>query len=811
MPPDAGWNSALGASSWYWTPGAISYLTEALLASIILGYLGMRVVGDWRRSRLYAPTVLLTVLMSAIALAFLASMFRVLVAGGWVSYAMPWSPVDAWSTLAMPWARPFGGVICAALFLFAYRFPRPLPGARLESIVVAAILAMAVAVECAFAVYADIALLRGEPWWRPSWITLWMAIALIGSAVTFWRQFALAQRGGDVDIGASRHPWAATMAIWRLPTNREAKAARAFLLLALLPLVHIAALLVPEGRLGSIALDVFVCWSTLAMLLGLTLVYLSYLPERSSFLFKLTTIGIAVLLAGVNGVAWIIGPTHQSQFRPPDLIASGQALRFAPLGNGDYAAQRQVFLTEPVRGEEIGPNGARIELLFELDFYGRRYDRVFVDRLGTIGFDRVPTPTDAAFGRGVQPAIYPLLASTPRSGSRITAFADSERLVLTRLDRCRADQSDPCFRVQTIIFADGRIDINYLEMPPTPSFKLFDPLHAPWLIGITPGPAPAPGLPLLRDYYHSFLIYLDRLFKPLVGFTIATVLAALVGLPLLFRSFLIQPLNRLLRGIRRFRDGDLTTQVEISFNDEIGYLIESFNEMAHAQHAMTQGLENRVAARVAEIAHMTARNAQLEERTRLSADLHDAVAQTLASASLFAAALPERLRGGAAADVEAAEHIAKLNRHALIEMRGLLTELRGGSEGQWPLTHRLGELATEFSRLHGLTVTCDLADDAPLPPEVYAIFYRVAQECLNNVVKHSSASEAEMIFDALHDRAMLMVSDQGKGFDMRGADRRERLGLAIMEDRARLIGATLEIESSPGDGCRVTMIWTRSQ
>ena len=85
----------------------------------------------------------------------------------------------------------------------------------------------------------------------------------------------------------------------------------------------------------------------------------------------------------------------------------------------------------------------------------------------------------------------------------------------------------------------------------------------------------------------------------------------------------------------------------------------------------------------------------------------------------------------------------------------------------------------------------------------------VAQESLNNVLKHSGVSEVELVFDAMEDRALLSVSDAGRGFDPTAGGRRERLGLSIMRDRAATIGATLEIDSAPQQGCRVTMIWFR--
>lgn len=803
------WNEGKGgASALFWNPGAISYLAELLLALGLAVYFAARVVRERRQGGLYPPTLLLAVLMAAVVPMFLTSMFRVLVAGGWVSYAMPWSALDAPVTLAMPWASVFGGIVTASLILLAYQFPGPLRGARREFAVVGLSLVLLVAVECAIAVRADLAIMRREAWWRPDWLAGWMSLGTIWAAIVFWRQLASAQQGGS----AAAAGWPARIgggiaAIWQSPANREATVARAFVFLSLLPIVHTTILFLPnKGQFGLYPFDILLCWSGLVQLVGLALVLVGYLPERSSFLFKLTAVSLAVLMAAITGAAWMIAPAYATQFRPSEMVSSGEALNFVSTGAGTYAVQPQAFLPELVRGQAIGDEGARVALPFAFEFYGKVYRALYVSGNGTIGFDHIPRPIDAAFGAGVQPAIYPLLVASPESGSRITALSDEERLIVTRFDRCTEAAADRCYRVQTILHADGRIDVHYLQVPRAPAFLLFNPLHGPWLVGITPGGAAGAGTPVLRDYYRAFLTYLDRLYAPFVPFSIGTAMALLLAMPLLFRRFLVRPLDRLLRGIRAFRDGELETQVAVSFNDEIGYLTDSFNEMAREQHAMTRGLESRVADRVAEIADMTVRNAQLEERNRLSADLHDAVAQTLSSASLLASALPAQLHGSHAG-VDHAERVARLNRHALNEMRVLLTELRGEGGGDWSLADRLAELAASFEALHALRIRCELGGDAPLPAEVRSMFYRVAQESLNNVVKHSGAGIVELSFDALGDRALLVVRDEGCGFDPAALVRGGRLGLAIMRDRARLIGATLEIESSPDQGCRITLIW----
>ena len=804
------WSTASAPdASLFWNPAALSYLSQLLLALVLAAYLVRRATRDSRQGRFHAPTWILAILMLSLVPVFCTTLLRVLTAGGWLSYAMPWSRLDAWTTLAMPWARPFGSIAPVALVLLGYLFPRPLPGTRREMMLIMAVLFALIVAETAIAVRADIAIVMREAWWRPQWIAGWMHLCILWSAIVFWRQLAAAQADG-LPASGWRRVRALLALPWRPGPSREGQVSRAFLILTILPIIHTATLLVPEGsRTALYSIDILICWMALVQLVGLTLVLVGYLPERTTFLFRLTAIGLAVLLAALTGASWVIAPAYERQFRAPDLAASGEAVLFVPRGpEGGYAGQPSAFLPERVRGPALNPQGGAVTLPFDFPFYGREYRRVFIDRLGTIAFDRMPRPVDAAFESGVQPAIYPLLVDTPSGGTQITAFASDERLVVTRRDRCGPEDVRRCYQVQTVLHADGRIEVQFLDVPTAPQFAMFRPLDAPWLTGITPGTDMRAGQALLQDHYRTFLAHLDRLYAPFVPFIALAALATLIGLPIVFRSFLLAPLDRLLRGMRRFREGESDIQVPASYRDEIGYLIEAFNALVREQTALTRRLEDRVADRVAEIADMTIQTTKLEERARLSADLHDAVAQTLASATLHASALPTRLQNLAGPDREAAEQVARLNRHALREMRQLLTELRE-DDAQWSLTHRLGELVHSFERLHALKIDCELNEAASLPPEVFAMFYRVAQEALNNVLKHSGVDEVALVFDALEDRALLSVSDGGRGFDPARGDRRERLGLSIMRDRAETIGATLEIETAPGKGCRVTMIWVR--
>jgi signal transduction histidine kinase len=101
----------------------------------------------------------------------------------------------------------------------------------------------------------------------------------------------------------------------------------------------------------------------------------------------------------------------------------------------------------------------------------------------------------------------------------------------------------------------------------------------------------------------------------------------------------------------------------------------------------------------------------------------------------------------------------------------------------------------------------------PLPPDVKIALYRVAQEALNNVVKHARASHVRVSMRDVHPApgtggVELRIQDDGCGFDPTLASA-EQLGLAIMRERAEAIGATLDIESEPGRGTQVVVLWRR--
>ncbi len=210
-----------------------------------------------------------------------------------------------------------------------------------------------------------------------------------------------------------------------------------------------------------------------------------------------------------------------------------------------------------------------------------------------------------------------------------------------------------------------------------------------------------------------------------------------------------------------------------------------------------------------ENAMLQAKSAQaaiLAERNRLARDLHDAVTQTLFSASLIAEVLPKLWERNPETGRQKLEELRLLTRGALSEMRTLLLELRPDTLADVELGDLCRHLANAFSGRTRIPVAFTQDGQAALPPQVKETFYRVAQEALNNIAKHAAARQVQLSLVLQPDRAELVIRDDGAGFDP-STLAPENLGLKIMHERAAAIGAQLTVESRPGAGTCVTITW----
>jgi PAS domain S-box-containing protein len=201
---------------------------------------------------------------------------------------------------------------------------------------------------------------------------------------------------------------------------------------------------------------------------------------------------------------------------------------------------------------------------------------------------------------------------------------------------------------------------------------------------------------------------------------------------------------------------------------------------------------------------------QEEERKRIAYELHDDTAQYLSILKMQLGALAQ---SGKIQDPGVAEKLQFLERdadRAFSDVRRYSHELRPVVLEHQGLVAALEQIADDFNKLGEISVNVNILGIEPeLSEEVKLGFFRIAQEALNNIRKHTKANQATIILAFRETHLKMMVSDNGSGFDIKEAAARAggkgSLGLLSMRERAGLIGADLKIESEIGKGTVVTL------
>ena len=194
------------------------------------------------------------------------------------------------------------------------------------------------------------------------------------------------------------------------------------------------------------------------------------------------------------------------------------------------------------------------------------------------------------------------------------------------------------------------------------------------------------------------------------------------------------------------------------------------------------------------------------ERTRLARELHDAVTQTLFSASILAEILPELWKNDPVDAANTTEELRTLTRGALAEMRTLLLELRPAALTQARLEDLLKQLIEALLGRARLPADLVVQGTRHLPGEVKVALYRIAQEALNNIVKYAHATQVVIDLQMSPGGVHLEIRDNGVGFDQAKVSPTS-LGQRIMRERAENIQADLLVTSAIGKGTTVAVTW----
>jgi signal transduction histidine kinase len=286
---------------------------------------------------------------------------------------------------------------------------------------------------------------------------------------------------------------------------------------------------------------------------------------------------------------------------------------------------------------------------------------------------------------------------------------------------------------------------------------------------------------------------------------------------------LVRPVEHLTQSAQRIAAGDLQTPLEASEGGEIGAMADALEQMrklllTNIRELATwnETLEARVAEHTAKLhqeQQMTQQllrrviTAQEEERTRISWELHDEIGQTLTAVQLSL----DRLARTPAKEAERRERLERarmLTAHALAELRHLIAALRPGVLDQLGLAPALNWVADHTLRPLGLEVTIEavgLTDR--LPGELETILFRIAQEAMSNVARHSDAQQLDVQLAHTDGQVTMTLTDDGRGFDLSAVtstpSQMHGLGLAGMQERASLAGGQVTVKSAPGQGTTV--------
>jgi NarL family two-component system sensor histidine kinase LiaS len=286
---------------------------------------------------------------------------------------------------------------------------------------------------------------------------------------------------------------------------------------------------------------------------------------------------------------------------------------------------------------------------------------------------------------------------------------------------------------------------------------------------------------LLRDVIP--ILGVSLLIISLAAGLIGTVFGALAA------RGLVQRLDRLAEVSRIWSQGDFAPAITDSSGDEVGQLARHLNRMA-------EQLQNLLDTRQ--------ELAVVEERNRLARDLHDsAKQQAFAVAAQIGAArtLINHDPEAAARHIAEAEQLADALRR---ELSTLVLELRPAALDDRGLIAALREYVEDWSRQSNIASDVRVQGERTLPLEQEQMIFRIVQEALANVARHSEANTVEIQIVYSDDQVICTVEDNGRGFDS------ERLsggfGLRSMHERAAASGGSLSVESEAGKGTSVILI-----
>lgn len=266
-------------------------------------------------------------------------------------------------------------------------------------------------------------------------------------------------------------------------------------------------------------------------------------------------------------------------------------------------------------------------------------------------------------------------------------------------------------------------------------------------------------------------------------------------------NLLKKRLEALVQSILLFERGNFGHRAEILEQDEIGIMADHLNQMAERVEKQVASLQKLTTER-AEWREQLKKTAVTEERQRLARELHDAVSQQLFAISMMTSAVEENLDGADERVRKQIAAVAKMAGDAQSEMRALLLHLRPATLEGKGLKEGVEELLAELEAKQPVTIRWEVADLPELPKGIEDHLFRIVQEALSNVFRHSQATSVAVRLGVVNRQIYLRIFDNGIGFDM-ARPKASSYGLQSIQERVNEIGGVAEIISFPDKGTQI--------
>ena len=267
-----------------------------------------------------------------------------------------------------------------------------------------------------------------------------------------------------------------------------------------------------------------------------------------------------------------------------------------------------------------------------------------------------------------------------------------------------------------------------------------------------------------------------------------------------------QALDQVRQWASEIRQGNFSARLPATNLTDTSELCDDINRLAEWLESLAADQEAQLLQQQSRLARHSDRLLRFEDRSAIANELHDSLAQSLASLKMQVRVLDDTLRqDNEVAIWKEMENIQAGLDEANIELRELITYFRLPVDGNGVVSAI--EKAVSRFRLTS-SIEAVLQNHWPavnLPVEYERQVLRIVQEGLANVRKHSGADMVRILLNQAHDARRVLIEDDGIGMSLTSGEIDNHFGLSIMQERAGSIGATLQLESEPGDGTRIIL------